>query len=368
VALQISSNIKKSTRLYEITATLTARLPISDPVYFVLHDADTQNEIIAKAGLPDTTVFVAIIILDNGYIGSEYYYDLLITLDMLPTLATAHMHDSSTLQHPLREAYRDGPYIDLDVSLGPVEIYSDNDPDTVDYLRIHQGATNIFYIRRDNTISVGAHLEYERDTLFDIGSVDSGTTLRRPRDVYVGRDLYAARDAFFGRSAKSPYYRFFPRAVNPDSAAPTRHIYWNSVDNKPHAWDGITDYPLSSSGSGSYIFGTYPNSPTVGVGQVVVVAGANSVIPADAHDLTHYPAIGICVEKPDASIAVVQLAGEVIVFSGTLIPGQNYYLGPGSGNLTNDVSSYTTDMTVQRIGVSRTNSALSLTLNAPMVV
>jgi hypothetical protein len=66
--------------------------------------------------------------------------------------------------------------------------------------------------------------------------------------VYIGRDAWVARDGYFGTSAKSPLYKFFEQAVNPDSDPATRHIYWNSVDNLPHGWDGTTDFPLGGGG------------------------------------------------------------------------------------------------------------------------
>lgn len=360
MAVQVTSTVKESTRLYKVGVTLTSITPIITPEYFVIHDPATKQEVIADAGLPSTTVFVQAVLLKEGYIGNTYYYDLLITLDPLPATATSHFHDSSTLHHPLREAYRDGPYIDLDPSLGPVDIYAIA-ANTVDYFRVHLGARDLFFIRRDSTISIGAHVEFGTDTTYDIGSVDNGITLRRPRDLYVGRDTWTARSGYFGTSAKSPVYLFFPQATNPDNVAADRHIYWNSTDNKPHVWNGVLDYPLNSCDDCDGIVAIF-DGPTVNVGDAVTMSGLNSVVQSDASAAWQHPVIGICVEKPSPLIALVQLNGEAGVYTGTLTPGAKYFLAKTAGGITTDVSTFTTGDVVQVVGIAKTDSTLTITI------
>jgi hypothetical protein len=356
MAIQVTSTVRQSTRVYKVGVTLVSRAPIATPEYYVIHDPDTSAEVIAKAGLPSTTVFVSALLLNSGYVGSEYYYDLLITVDPIPSTATSHFHDSSTLHHPLREAYRDGPYIDLDTTLGPVDIYA-LAPDTVDYLRVHLGASNLLFIRRDSTIQLGAHLEYTVDTTYDIGSVDGGVSLRRPRDLYVGRDTWTARTGYFGTSSKSPEYLFFQRAANPDNRPTERHIYWNSVDNKPHVWNGIIDYPLDTCADCPGTFGIYEGS-AVALGDVVAMQGLTAVIPADATVFGQNPAVGVCVDKPSAAVALVQFGGEVGTFSG-LVPGRRYFLAKTPGIVTDDVTGYLLGDAVQFLGVSKTDTVLT---------
>lgn len=358
MSIQVTSTVRQSTRVYKVGVILTARTAISTPEYFVTHDPDTVQEVLAKAGLPSTTVFVSALLLSSGYVGTEYYYELLITVDPLPVTVTSHFHDSSTLHHPLREAYRDGPYIDLDPSLGPVDIYA-LAPNTVDYLRVHLGSANLLFIRKDSTIQLGAHSEYTTDTTYDIGSVDGGVTLRRPRDVYIGRDAWTARSGYFGTSAKSPEYLFFQRATNPDSRPAERHIYWNSGDNKPHVWNGVIDYPLDSCSDCPGTFGIYDGT-AVSLGAVVAMQGLTAVVPADAAAVGQNPAIGICIDKPSAAVALVQFSGEISTFASTLIPGRRYFVSKTAGGVTDDVSGYVLGDAVQFLGVSKTDSVLTL--------
>ena len=357
MAIQVTSTVRQSTRVYRVGVVLTARAPIATPEYYVIHDPNAVKEVIAKAGLPATTVFVSALLLNSGYVGSEYYYQLLVTVDPLPVTATSHFHDSSTLHHPLREAYRDGPYIDLDPSLGPVDIYA-LAPNTVDYLRVHLGSANLLFIRRNSTIQLGASLEYTVDTTYDIGSVDNGATLRRPRNVYVGQDTWTARSGYFGTSAKSPEYLFFPRATNPDARPAERHIYWNSSDNKPHVWNGLIDYPLDSCADCPGTFGIYDGT-AVSLGDIVTMQGLTAVVPADASISGQTPAIGVCVDKPSASVALVQFGGEVDTFAGTLVPGRRYFLAKTAGGVTDNVSGYLLGDAVQFLGISKTDSILT---------
>lgn len=235
-----------SEEVYKVKTELRSRTPVPDPVDYVINNEDVQLEIKAQAGIPEDAVFVAAVLLNEGYLSANYIYEILLTLDPIGTTqspAGAHEHDSETIFHPLREAYRDGPYIDLDTDLGPVRIYADA-ADTVDYFQVSQDSHNIFLIRKDGTLTVGGHMLFVNDTIYDIGSADDGTTLYRPRDVYVGRDLWVAREAWVSQSITATSHNYFEQATTPDTDPLKRYTYWNSIDNQVHVWDGTTDYAL----------------------------------------------------------------------------------------------------------------------------
>jgi len=251
MAIEVTASILESTKVYKVTTRLVSRTVIVQPEQEVITNLDLQHEIKTKAGLADTVIFVSAVITNQGHVGYEYFYDLIITLDPSTEKAEGHEHGPDTLDQPLRSAYRDGPYIDLDPTLGPVDIWSVTEG-TVDYLRVRHEAHDFLLIDKDGVLKLGSNTIFDRDTIYDIGSADDGTTLYRPRDVYIGRDTWTARDGYFGTSAKSPRYSYFPQATNPSTDPLDRHIYWNSVDNLPHAWDGLLDYPLIGGGGPDY--------------------------------------------------------------------------------------------------------------------
>jgi len=240
------ASVITSEEVYKVKAELRSRTPVPDIVDYVINDPDAQADIKAQAGIPEDAVFVSVVLLNEGYLSANYIYEVLLTLDPIgttQTAASAHEHDSETIFHPLREAYRDGPEIDLDTTLGPVRITADT-ANTVDYLQVQADTHNLFLIRQDGAIEIGSHMLFVNDTLYDIGSADDGTTLYRPRDVYVGRDLWVARDAFVSDEITATSHNYFERAATPDTDPTKRYTYWNSTDNQVHVWDGTTDYPI----------------------------------------------------------------------------------------------------------------------------
>lgn len=250
MAISIESTVLDSVQVYRIEVTLTSMGIIADPVAYVSQPA-IWTEILAKAGLP-TLLYVGAALVTQGYIGSEIYYTLDVTFDQTHVLATGHSHNYATLSFPLRESYRDGPYIDLDASLGPVEIRSDLDP-AVDYFKITLtgAAAPYLLVNSSGNLQLDGHVRFWTDAAKDIGSVDGGATMRRPRDVFVGRDVQAARNVSgagygrFGTDVRGTHFAFIPQAVNPETGAGIRHIYWNSVSNTLHAWDGTADHVVS---------------------------------------------------------------------------------------------------------------------------
>jgi len=249
MAVEVTTQVTQSVRIYQVRATLRSLVVIADPVVYVRNNTDgVYDEILARAGLPENTIFVGITLESEGYVGGVYTYVLLLTFELAPPLAVAHEHDYNTLHMPLRESYRDGSVIDLDSSLGPVRITYD--PGTIDYFVISNDAWdyNFLLVNQDGNFDFGGHLKFVRDNEFDIGSFDDGVRLYRPRDVYVGRDLWVARNAYFSEFGQSKRFRFFEQATTPSTDPAERYIYWNDVDNLPHGWDGTTDFPLIGGG------------------------------------------------------------------------------------------------------------------------
>jgi hypothetical protein len=250
MAYDITTQVVTAAKVYKLRVTIQSLEPIVNPEQLILDDEDLYHEILALAGLSEDTIFVSAIKEQEGYIGDLLFYVLLLTLDAAPPVATGHEHDSSTLNHPLREAYRDGPYIDLDSTLGPVDIWADKG--TVGYFQIRDGSEFFLKVDQDGFSALGGHLTFEPDTTFDIGSKDDGVQLYRPRDVYIGRDSYTARDGYFGTSAQSPTYYYEPTQLATPSTDPAKRLsYWNTTDNMLHVWDGTTDYALGGGSPGT---------------------------------------------------------------------------------------------------------------------
>lgn len=367
MAIQINSQVTDSTKVYKITVTLTSIDAIPDPVDYV-SQPKVWLEILAIAGLPQL-LYVGAQLIDEGYIGLERFYVLVVTFDQTQVTATGHMHDSSTLFHPLREAYRDGPYIDLTSSLGPVDIWSPT-ADAVDYLRVRLfGGDDYLLVTKDGRTVYGGHQSFIRDAEFDIGSPDAGATLRRPRDLYLAEDLWAGGNVeadghgYFGEGVLGTHYLFTQQPSNPDPSPTSRLIYWNSTDNTLRGWDGSVEFIIGGGTTAlTGIVAIYGCGPAVSIGDAVSIIGNNFVDKADAALLGLRPVIGIVVNKPDSTHATVQLGGEVGVFGGSLIPNTLYFLGhvPGSVVPEANLSGFNIGDTVQLIGVSKTDSILTL--------
>ena len=366
MAVSILSTVEEAVKVYTIRVRLTSFDPIVDPVAYVSQPA-VWMDILAIAGLPEL-LFVAAVLEDQGYLGREHWYDLIMTFDRTHVTATGHSHDSRTLHHPLREAYRDGPFIDLTFNLGPVDIWSDTD--TVDYLRVRrQTGDDYLKIEKEGYVCLGSHVKFLRDCEFDIGTIDGGTTLRRPRDLYLCRDAYVGNDvtignnlavggiAAFANSVTATNYEFTAVASNPDNDPTHRHIYWNSGDNTLRSWNGSVEAVIGGAPVG--LIGIYTCSPSVVIGDVVSVVGASIVAKADATILGLRPVIGIVVNKTDPTTAVVQLYGEVGVFVG-LLPGQLYFLSQVPGQITNTLAGFNPGDTVQLVGVAKDTTTLTL--------
>lgn len=112
--------------------------------------------------------------------------------------------------------------------------------------------------------------------------------------------------------------------------------------------------------------GTYTVPGTVAVGDTVYVTGASTADKAsNAAFATAGGAVGIVVQKPTGTTAVVALAGEVSTLSG-LTAGLTYFLGTaGAVTATPPTSA---GQVVRRIGVAKSATTLSLDIGEPWVI
>lgn len=366
MAIQVNSQVVDATKVYRIRVTLTSMSVIADPVAYVSQPV-VWTEVLAIAGLPQL-LFTGASLITQGYQGVERYYVLDMSFDATHVLATGHSHDTATVFMPLRESYRDGPYIDLDPTLGPVDIWSDLTP-AVDFFKIRQVGAQAPYllVKSTGTVQLDAHLRYWIDSTRDIGSEDGGVTLRRPRNVYVGNNVEVGGDieaegyGHFGEELQGTHYRFTSQPSNPSNDPAVRHIYWNSSDNTLRGWDGSVEFIIGG-GSGMPLgpTGIYDCPAGLVVGEVVCIVGMNTVDKADASMLGLRPVIGICVNKPLPNVAVVQTAGEVNVFAGSLVPNQLYFLGQVPGTIITNPNVFNPGETIQLVGVSKTTNVLTL--------
>jgi len=200
-----------------------------------------------------------------------------------------------------------------------------------------------------------------------VGSVDAGVTLRRPRDVYVGRNVLSGGAGSFGTYGMAPSWRLTPQAANPSVDPAIRHVYWNSTDNTLRGWDGSVEFVLGG-GTGTGLTGVYTCAPGMNVGDVACIVGSSLVAQAEVTLLGLKPVIGVCVSKPAATTAVVQLYGEVSIFAGALTPNKLYYLGHVPGSITFDTTSFVLGETLQLIGISKTSSTLTLRYETRILV
>jgi hypothetical protein len=345
--------------VYQISVTLTSANPIADPIAYVAQP-DILNEILAKAGLPDDLVYVAAAVTRTSVIASIYEYDLLVTFDNTEVTATGHSHDHDTLFFPLDEAYKNGPTIDIDSDYGPV-IFSAPDG-TSDFFRILKDGNDLFYVKGDGELRMGGDVRFYPDNTYDIGYWDGGILYRRPKDLRLGGDMYGDGDLTIGGFGS--FGSQVEGTPNPDNTPTSRHIYWNSVDNQLHKWDGTWDTVIGT--GGNTIDATFTSTTAVNVLDAVRLISSNTVDQAVAS--TSDRVVGFCVSKPNATTAVVRLIGEVSGFGGLLIPNRTYYLSLVVGTITDNPGTLTPGSWSQVVGVSRNNSTLIIRLEKPVQI
>lgn len=355
------------TTVLRVSITLTSTTSIADPVAYVSQPTVSQ-EILALAGLSDTSIFVAASLTASRQIGPIFEYDLTLTYDSTPGIANGHAHDYNTLFFSLREAYRDGPTIDLDVNYGPIIISSEDA--SSDFFRIKKGNDDLFYLNAAGILRFGGHVELFPDETFDIGTPDEGITLRRPRDIRLSRDLYIGGDitslggADFAEGIKSEFSAFTAQASNPDTDAGARHLYWSSVDNKLHQWDGSVDSVVAGSAAPST--GQFVCPSAVQVQDAVSINAIGEVDRANAASGDRV--IGFVTNKPTSLSCVVQLSGEVGGFAGALTSNNLYYLSLVDGQITPNLASLTDGSWQHIVGVSKNTNTLVTRFDTPVQI
>lgn len=367
----ITAVIHATGDITQVDVTITSTTVIADPIAYV-QISTVAAEILARAGLSATLSFVSASLQSTTSVGSTYYYNLIVTYGDTPSGTTTHYHDHTTVTMPLREAYRDGVTIDLDSMLGPVTITAANDT-SVDYLRIRTDlgttARDLLWVKQGSVVRFGTHTEFYLDATYDVGTPDAGVTLRRPRDVRVGRDIYAGRNlaitgyGTYGTYVLGTHYRFTGQSSNPDTAPTNQHLYVNATDASLRYWDGSGETILSGgAGAGSDTVGLYDCPGGTAVGNVVYVTAPDYVVAANAATLAGQDIQGVVVSKPTATTAYVKYVGEASVFVG-LTPGVTYYLAKSAGAVTADVSSYVEGDTMIVVGVAKNATTLVLRIS-----
>lgn len=357
-----------SADVYRIDVTVTSLGPLVDPIAYVSLP-EVSNEILARAGLPDTLIFISASLSATRIVGEIREYDLTVTYDNTPALANGHQHDHNTLFFPLRESYRDGAVVDLDEALGPVVISADISY-TEDFFRVMKGTDDLLHVKNSGDIRFGGHLELFPDDTYDIGSPDGGTLFRRPRDIYLSRDLYVGRDvladggASFDEGVEAQFFSYIAQTTNPDTDPSARLLYWNSIDNELHSWDGTTDSVVGGSAAPST--GQYTCPGTVQVQDAVKISAPGEVDQADASSSDRV--VGFVVSKPSALSCVVQFSGEVGGFAGALVPNSRYYLSTVSGQVTPNLGTLIGGSWAHMIGVSKDINTLVTRFETPIQI
>jgi hypothetical protein len=357
-----------SADVYRIDVTVTSLGPLSDPIAYV-SQPEVSNEILARAGLPDTLVFISASLNATRIVGEIREYDLTVTYDNSPALANGHQHDHTTLFFPLREGYRDGAVVDLDEAIGPVVISADTSY-TEDFFRVMKGTDDLLHVKNSGDIRFGGHFELFPDDTYDIGTPDGGTLLRRPRDIWLSRDLYVGRDvmsdggASFDEGVEAQYHSFIAQASNPDNDPSARLLYWNSLDNELHKWDGTTDSVVGGSAAPST--GQYTCPASVQVQDAVKISIPGEVDQADASSSDRV--IGFVISKPTSLSCIVQFSGEVGGFAGALVPGVRYYLSTISGQVTPNLGLLSPGDWSHTIGISKDINTLVTRFETPIQI
>jgi hypothetical protein len=359
MALTISSTVRSTSTQWTVAVVLSSYDVVADPAAYISGSTTVQAEILAAAGLDADCVFISVTLTSSSTVGSQHRYTLAVVFGDVLT-AGGHTHGCDTVTFPLQCAYADGPIVVLDPTTGPIIL---SRPTTADmtYLQLRYGTTDLFKVS-NTAIRVGNHIEFYPDNTYDLGTPDEGTTLRRPRDVRVGRHLFVLQNvmsggyAVFANYVRAKYDVLAPQAVNPTIDASVRHIYVNSVDNTLRYWDGTLEHILGTT-SGSDTLGLWNCGAGVQIRDAVYCNAADSVDRANASTLAGKEIVGICVSKPTAITAVVRYSGEIPGYGG-LAAGALYYVSTSSGLITNDVSGFVTGDTVLQVGIAKNGTTL----------
>lgn len=373
----LTASVRSSAETHQVDVAVESSVVISDPVAYVQQDS-VSADILATAGLSAQLEQIAAVLQSSTSVAGIYTYNLLVTYGDAPAGTTSHTHDSTTVTVSLDDAYEAGTTIVLDSTLGAVTFTAADDT-SVDYLRIKTDLDttprDLLWLRQGSILRVGAHTEYYADATYDIGTPDGGTTLRRPRDVRLGRDLYAAGNAIitgygdFSSYVLSAYNRFTAQASNPDNTSSVRHVYVNSTDNSLRYWDGSTDNIISGgAGTSGDTVGLYNCAAGIAVGDVVKCTSIDTVVAANATTLAGTTIAGIVVSKPTSTTCNVKYIGETgNIFAGGLTPGNEYRVARTDGGITDSTTGFTTGDTDLMVGFAKDTNTLVVRIGEPSV-
>jgi len=373
----LTASVRTTGTTTQVDVVIPSTSVIADPVLYV-QGATVQAEILARAGLDADLDFVSAVVVASASLAGIYYYTLIVTYGDTPVGTTTHTHDATTVPLTLQDTYDAGPAIVLDSTLGPV-VLSHTDDSSVDYLRIKTNTSttprDVLWVQQAGIVRHGAHQEFFTDATYDIGTPDGGTTLRRPRDIRLSRDLYAGGNAAvvgygdFTSYVLAQYSRYTAQATNPDNTPANRHVYVNSTDDSLRYWDGSSDIIISGgSGTSGDTVGLYSCAAGIVIGNAVVCTSADTVVAANAGTLAGGTIAGIVVNKPTATICSVKYLGETgAVFGGGLTPGNEYFLAKTDGGITDNTTTFTEGDTDLSVGFAKDSDTLLVRIGFPSI-
>jgi hypothetical protein len=359
--ITITSSVQTELQQWHCSVVLTAQSAIVDPAGYVSGSATVQAEILAKAGLDADLVYVATTLTSTATIGYTYQYYLTVVFGSSALTGGGHTHDCDTVDYPLQCGYTAGPTVNLDATLGAVIFKRPTTPD-ITMFAVQAGTNNLFRVGPGTEIRFGGHFDFYPDATYDVGTVDAGVTLHRPRDVRISRDLYAGgigqfgSYGSFGGYVQATHDRLVAQAVNPTTDAAVRHLYVNSVDNSLRWWDGTTEHIIGVA-SGSDTVGLWNCSTLVQERDIVFCDAADHVDRASAATLTGRTVVGICAAKLSSTTALIRYSGETTGYTG-LMPGAAYYVGVGAGTMQQGIGGFIEGYTVVRVGTAKNTTTL----------
>lgn len=114
------------------------------------------------------------------------------------------------------------------------------------------------------------------------------------------------------------------------------------------------------------ITGNYSCDAGVSVNDVVYVSSADTVAKADSDNISAQPLIGLVLDKPTSTTAVVIYYGEISGFS-SLSVGETYYLSTNPGQITN-IAPSSMGSIVQRVGFAKNSTTLVVMIDRDYIV
>jgi hypothetical protein len=121
----------------------------------------------------------------------------------------------------------------------------------------------------------------------------------------------------------------------------------------------FNDYIQSLGHVGGLCSGPHTVDAALAVGDVVYISASGTCAKAKADAAGTMPAIGIIVQKPDSTTAIVQTHGPCSAVSG-LTAGTTYYVSPATAGLLTATEPTTAGQFWQPVGVAITSTLIHL--------